>query len=89
MGKHDYMKYDGRIEEPPYEEKNAPSSCTCGLHCSLPFHSWLRNQEQWVITVAQSDTVYQAMKLSYEANAEAHGRAVARTVQPLVGASGG
>ena len=28
MGKPDYMKYDGRIEEPPYEEKNAPSSCT-------------------------------------------------------------
>ena len=48
--------------------QDAPYSRTCGLRCSLPFHSWLRNQDQWVIAVAQSDTVYQAMKLSYEAN---------------------
>jgi len=36
--------------------------------CSVAFHQWLRQQDQWVIVVAQSDTVYQAMKLSYEAN---------------------
>lgn len=38
------------------------------LPSSLPFHQWLSNQDRWVIAVAQSDTVYQAMKLSYEAN---------------------
>ena len=36
----------------------------------LPFHSWLRNQQQWMIDVAQDDDVYKAMKLSYEANSE-------------------
>jgi hypothetical protein len=44
------------------------SSCTGPSDCLLPFHSWLRNQDQWVIAVAQSDIVYQSMKLSYEAN---------------------
>ena len=34
------------------------------------FHQWLRTQDQWVIAVAQSDIVYQAMKLSYDANME-------------------
>jgi hypothetical protein len=51
------------------EEKRA-SSCMSGLHCSLSFHSWLRNQDQWVIAVAQSDSVYQAMKLAYAANTQ-------------------
>jgi|GEM_PF-5838779 len=37
--------------------------------CPLTFHQWLRGQDQWVISVAQSDVVYQAMKLAYAANA--------------------
>ena len=31
------------------------------------FHKWLRDREDWVKGIAQSDTVYQAMKLAYEA----------------------
>lgn len=30
MGKPDYMKYDGRNVEPPYDTEAAPSSCTVG-----------------------------------------------------------
>jgi len=31
------------------------------------FHAWLKDEsEGWVRTVAQSDTVYQAMKQAYE-----------------------
>ena len=36
--------------------------------CLLPFHKWIQDQTQWVKSAAQSDVVYQAMKLSYEAN---------------------
>ena len=60
MGKHDYMKYDGCSKEPP-------SPCTSELHCSS-FHLWLRDQDQWIIDVAQNDDVYKAMKMSYDAN---------------------
>ena len=28
MGKPDFLKYDGRREEPPYDTEAAPSSCT-------------------------------------------------------------
>jgi len=31
------------------------------------FHKWLRDTEDWVKGVAQSDVVYQAMMLAYEA----------------------
>ena len=34
------------------------------------FHKWLRDRQDWVTGVAQSDTVYQAMKLAYEAGKE-------------------
>jgi len=54
--------------KPPQAEEKAPSSCTSGLPCSIPFHSWLKDQDDWVIAVAQEDDVYQAMKLSYESN---------------------
>ena len=60
-------------------ERKRASSCTSGLRCSLPFHSWLRDQDQWVIDIAQEDDVYQAMKLSYEANAKAHRPEMAKT----------
>ena len=53
---------------PPQTEEKSPSSCTSGLHGSLPFHLWLRNQDDWVIDVAQENEAYQAMKLAYEAN---------------------
>jgi len=58
--------------------------------CSVPFHQWLRQQDQWVIVVAQSDTVYQAMKLSYEANADLERTARSDgTLQDFVGGSDG
>ena len=60
--------------KPPQAEEKAPSSCTSGLPCSIPFHSWLKDQDDWVIAVAQEDDVYQAMKLSYESNDRLHGR---------------
>jgi len=31
------------------------------------FHKWLRDREDWVKCVAQSNIVYQAMRLAYEA----------------------
>jgi len=38
MSKPDYMKYDGRNEEPPYDTEAAPSSCTVGsiVGCPVP-----------------------------------------------------
>jgi len=71
---------------PPQTEEKSPSSCTSGLHGSLPFHLWLRNQDDWVIDVAQENEAYQAMKLAYEANAEPHGSAASDdTVEAHVG----
>ena len=35
MGKPDYMKYDGRTPEPPYDTEAAPSSCTVDSPCSV------------------------------------------------------
>ena len=34
------------------------------------FHKWLRDREDWVKCVAQSDIVYQAMRMAYEAGKE-------------------
>lgn len=37
------------------------------------FHKWLiRTAPRWVVTVAQSYTVYQAMVLAYEAGKRTH-----------------
>ena len=34
---------------------------------NLEFHKWVRIAPDWVVAAAQSDTVYQAMKLAFEA----------------------
>jgi len=49
MGEPDYMKYDGRKPEPPYDTEAAPSSCTVDSivgHDCVSCMNWRENPEQ-------------------------------------------
>ena len=45
---------------------------TTSVSQQVPFHVWLEKQNQWVITLAQSNLVYQAMRLAYWSNTGGH-----------------